>query len=48
MKDISFGDMRTVSFVNIAVFLGTFLLLNFTKIAPPLIVLGCLVLGFIF
>lgn len=48
MKDISFGDMRTVSFVNIGVFLGTFLLLHFTRIAPPLIVLGCLVLGFIF
>lgn len=48
MKDISFGDMRTVSFVNIGVFLGTFLLLHFTRIAPPLIVLGCLVLGFVF
>ncbi|HUR65137.1 MAG TPA: chromate transporter [Chitinophagaceae bacterium] len=48
MKDISFGDMRTVSFVNVAVFLGTFLLLNFTRIAPPIVVLACLGLGFIF
>lgn len=48
MKDISFGDMRTISFVNIGVFAGTFLLLQFTKLPPPFIVLGCLILGYIF
>ncbi len=48
MKDISITELRTVSFINIGVILGTFLLLNFTKIAPPFIVLGCLLLGFIF
>ncbi len=48
MKDISITGLRTVSFINIGVILGTFLLLNFTKIAPPFIVVGCLLLGFIF
>lgn len=48
MKDISFSDVKTISFVNIAVFAGTFLLLQFTRFPPPLIVLGCLLLGFIF
>lgn len=48
MKDISFGEMKTKSFLNIGVFAGTFLLLHFTKLPPPLIVMGCLLLGFIF
>lgn len=48
MKDISFGDMRTISFVNIGVFAGTFLLLHFTKLPPPVIVLGCLLLSLLF
>ncbi|MBL7731513.1 MAG: chromate transporter [Chitinophagaceae bacterium] len=45
MKDISIGEFKTISLVNIGVILGTFLLLNFTKIAPPFIVLACLGLG---
>lgn len=48
MKDISFGDLKTISFVNIGVFAGTFLLLHFTKLPPPFIVLGCLLLGYLF
>ncbi|MFN8290151.1 MAG: chromate transporter [Chitinophagaceae bacterium] len=48
MKDISFGEMKTISFVNIGVFISTFLLLHFSKLPPPFIVLGCLLLGFIF
>ncbi len=48
MKDISITELNTVSFINIGVMLGTFLLLNFTKIAAPFIVLGCLLLGFVF
>lgn len=48
MQDISFGDFKTVSLVNIGVFTGTFLLLHFTKLPPPFIVLGCLLLGFVF
>jgi chromate transporter len=48
MKDISVTNLNTISFMNIGVMVGTFLLLNFTKIAPPLVVLACLLLGFIF
>ncbi len=49
MKDISFSEFKPVSTtINVIVILGTFLLLNYTKIAAPLIVLGCLLLGFIF
>ncbi len=47
MKDISFDDMKTISFVNIGVFASTFLLLQFTRFPPPFIVLGCLLLGFL-
>jgi len=48
MKDISFTELKTVSLINVGVILGTFLLLNFTRIASPLIVLGCLLLGYLF
>ncbi|MEO6610829.1 MAG: chromate transporter [Chitinophagaceae bacterium] len=48
MKDISITGLKTVSFINIGVIVGTFLLLNFTKIAAPLIVLSCLLLGYFF
>ncbi len=48
MKDISVSEFKTVSIINVLTILGTFLLLKFTKIAPPLIVLGCLALGFVF
>ena len=47
LKDISITDFKTVSFVNIFVITGTFLLLNFTKIRSPYIVLGCLLIGLI-
>lgn len=47
MKDISITALKTVSFINIGVILGTFLLLHFTKMPPPLIVVGCLLLGFL-
>jgi len=46
MKDISITGLKTVSFINIGVILGTFLLLSFTRIAAPLIVLACLLLGY--
>ncbi len=46
MKDISITGMKAVSFINIGVILGTFLLLNFTRIPAPLIVIACLVLGY--
>ena len=47
MKDISVSEFKTVSFINVGVIMATFLLLNFTRIAPPFIVLGCLLLGFV-
>ncbi len=48
LKDISITDMQTVSFINIGVIIGTFLLLSFTKIRSPYVVVGCLLLGWIF
>lgn len=47
MKDISMGSLQTVAITNVAVMAGTFFLLTFTKLPSPLIVLFCLVLGFI-
>lgn len=48
MKDITITEFKTVSVINILVMLGTFLMLQFTKIAPPFIVVACLLLGFFF
>jgi len=48
LKDISITDLKTVSFLNIGVIAGTFVLLSFTKIRSPYVVLGCLFLGWIF
>ncbi len=44
--DISVGDV--LPFVNLSVIVGTFLILTFTKIRPPFIAIGCLLLGLIF
>lgn len=48
LKDISITSLNTVSFVNIFVICGTFLLLTYSRIPAPFIVLGCLLTGFIF
>ena len=48
MKDISITNLQTVSFLNIAVITGTFAILQFTNIRSPFIVIGCLLLGWIF
>lgn len=49
MKDISFTDIKPISsFISILVILGTFMLLSFTRIAAPFIVLSCLLLGYLF
>ncbi|MCX8019771.1 MAG: chromate transporter [Chitinophagaceae bacterium] len=49
LKDVSMIDMKTISVVNIVVFAGTFILLYFFhKVPPPVIVLFCLLLGYIF
>jgi chromate transporter len=46
MRDISITEFATLSFVNMGVILGTFLLLNLTKLPSPVIVLCCLILGY--
>jgi len=48
MKDISLLDVRLGSLINAIVIAGTFTLLQYTKIPPPFIVIGCLLLGYIF
>jgi chromate transporter len=46
MKDISLIEAKTVSFINLGIILGTFLLLQYTRIPAPVIVIFCLVLGY--
>ena len=46
MKDVSLSSASTFSVVNALIILGTILLLNFTRIASPFIVAGCLLLGY--
>lgn len=48
MKDISLIEPKTISAINIIVIVSTFLLLLYTKIPAPIIVLGCLLLGYFF
>jgi len=49
MKDISFSDEKMISTsINILTMLGTFSLLQFTRIPAPIIVAGCLLFGYIF
>src|SRR4029453_6520702 len=48
MKDISLLDVKLGSLINAIVIAGTFTLLQYTRIPPPFIVIGCLILGAIF
>lgn len=48
LKDVSIMSLTTVSFINIAVIIGTFLVLQYSKIPAPFIVLACLLFGLIF
>jgi chromate transporter len=48
MKDISLLEIKVGSFLNATVIAITFFLLQYTKIPPPLIVLGCVLLGYFF
>lgn len=48
MKDISLLDIRLSSLINAIVIAGTFTLLQYTRIPPPFIVIGCVLLGYIF
>ena len=46
MKDISIVEAKTVSFINVGVILGTFLLLQYTRIPSPVVVIVCVILGY--
>lgn len=47
MKDITFTEAKPVSTIfSLVTLFGTFSLLSFTKLPPPLIVLACLALGY--
>lgn len=48
MKDISLTELKTISALNISVIVGTWLTLSYTRIPSPIVVLICLVLGWIF
>ena len=48
LKDVSIISFNTISFLNIGVITGTFLVLQLSKIPAPFIVLLCLLLGWIF
>ncbi len=48
LKDVSIISFTTLSFLNIGVIAGTFLILQLTKIPAPFIVLFCLLLGWLF
>jgi chromate transporter len=47
MKDISLIEAKTISLLNVAVIVGTSLLLSYTRLPSPLVVAACLLLGFI-
>ena len=46
MRDISLIEAKTVSFINLGIILGTFLLLQYTRIPAPVVVIFCLLLGY--
>ena len=48
MKDISIVGANTNSLINVIVIVATFSLLQFTKIAAPLLVVACIALGYFF
>ncbi len=48
LKDVSIISFNAISFLNIGVITGTFLVLQLTKVPAPFIVLLCLLLGWIF
>jgi chromate transporter len=48
MRDVSVIGFHTVSIVNLAVIAGTWAMLSFTKLPSPVIVMICLLLGWVF
>jgi len=45
LKDVSINTYNTTSLLNIIVVAGTFILLNYSKLPPPYIVIICLLAG---
>jgi chromate transporter len=45
-RDVSFFDGQSFSLFNIVVIIATFCLLHFTRVISPVIVAGCLLLGY--
>jgi chromate transporter len=48
LKDVSIMSFNTISFINMAVIIGTFLVLQYSKLPAPFIVVACLLFGLIF
>jgi chromate transporter len=48
MKDVSVLGLNIDSFINVGVVIGAFLLLQYTRVASPLLVFFCLLLGYLF
>jgi chromate transporter len=48
IKDVSLFDATRASFMNIIVIVATFLLLQYTRVISPVIVLGCMLLAYLF
>ncbi|HTB99533.1 MAG TPA: chromate transporter [Ferruginibacter sp.] len=48
LKDVSIMSFNRISFLNISVIIATFIVLSFTRIPAPVVVLFCLLLGWMF
>jgi chromate transporter len=48
MKDISLVEAKMTSVLNVIIILATFLILKYTRLASPVIVATCLLLGYFF
>jgi len=48
LKDVSVISFNSFSLINISVIAGTFLVLQFSRTPTPVIVLFCLLLGWVF
>ena len=48
VKDVSIMSFNKISYLNMSVILGTFLVLQYSKTPPPFIVLFCLLIGLAF
>ncbi|MEO6548249.1 MAG: chromate transporter [Ferruginibacter sp.] len=48
LKDVSIAQLNVISLLNICVIMGTVLMLRFTKLPAPFVVVFCLLLGLIF